>query len=136
EGKIWGGRLDNASNFPFCPDAGKTNPITISADCQADLPGMTENLSANMTANQARPIRGDSCRNAKTIFENKASWVYTGTTFGRADDFSGACGGSGAPDEVYLLSLSKTRRVKINTVNSAFHTAVYVRNGATTCPGT
>ena len=134
----WGGRLDTASSFPFCPDTGKTNPNTLSADCQAELPGLVENLQPNMTPNQARPLRGDSCRNPKTLFEHRSSWSYAGTTLGRADDFVGAgsCGGAGAPDEVYVLNITQTKLVRLNTSGSQFHTTLSLRDGASTCPGT
>lgn len=48
-------------------------------------------------------------------------------TFEASDDFSGSCGGQGAPDVVYGFDLTARSRVEVSVTNAAFTGAVYIQ---------
>jgi len=80
------------------------------------------------------PVTGnDQCGGAVDV---SAGGCYGGDTSGMADDYAGSsCGSSGGKDVVFIMTLTSTRTVRMDTNNSAIHdTILYVRDGS--CTGT
>jgi hypothetical protein len=71
---------------------------------------------------------GDTCECPFTIGADGG--VYSGTTSGMGNDYGGGCGGDGAPDVVYRMTLTSTRYVIIDTSGSGFDTVVHVHQGS------
>ncbi len=65
----------------------------------------------------------DTCAGAIDV---GAGGVFTGTTLGAANDYSGGCGDVGGADVVYALTLTGGSDVFITTVGSAFDTVLYL----------
>ncbi len=83
------------------------------------------------------PPPEDTCATTTaTIPDAGVASVHRGTTCGAADDGAvSTCGGSGAPDVVYRLELTRRRRVTLDTRGSAFHAVLRLIEGPA-CPGT
>ncbi|MBI5501917.1 MAG: pre-peptidase C-terminal domain-containing protein [Deltaproteobacteria bacterium] len=83
-------------------------------------------LNATITPSPAN----DLCAGATTI--PAGGGVFTGTTAGAANDFTGGCGGGAGADVVYTFTLGGGADVFITTVGSSFDSVVYLRS---TCTG-
>ena len=68
-------------------------------------------------------------KNCLTPLPISASGSYTGDTTGFAGEQTGSCGG-GAGEAVFALSITQPSRVVLDTIGSAFDTALYLRTGA------
>ncbi len=56
--------------------------------------------------------------------------TFVGSTSGRANDIDATCAYSAAGDNAYVLTLTSTRTVNVNTFGSAFDTVVHIRSGS------
>jgi hypothetical protein len=73
----------------------------------------------------AAAINNDLCATPAAITRNGR---YTGTTVGRANNYSGTCSANTAPDVVYAITAARSGTVTVDTVGSAFDTTLYVGN--------
>ena len=80
----------------------------------------------------------DECGSwTSTISDALGSRSYTGTTCGATDDSATAsCGGAGAPDVWYRLTLRYQRLVNIDTLGSSFDAVLRIAAADAGCPGT
>ncbi len=67
----------------------------------------------------------DSCSSAGTITPGQDTAM---DTFPAADDFQASCGGAGAPDVVYQLTLQSRMRVRAQLLDSEFPGAIYLQS--------
>ncbi|MCC6521935.1 MAG: hypothetical protein IT373_04680 [Polyangiaceae bacterium] len=75
---------------------------------------------------------GADCSTAVTFpVWQGAPMTALGTTFGKSDGDSAACGGLGGPDVVYFVNVQFAGQLQI-TLQAGFDGVLYVRNG---CPG-
>jgi hypothetical protein len=70
----------------------------------------------------------DACLSAMSVVADP-ELVMTGDVSALADDFASTCGGAGLPDAVYALTLSQTRRVRLDVTGlGGFLPVVSVRS--------
>jgi len=74
------------------------------------------------------PVAGGSAagENCQSPLALRAGTMAQADTFEAADDYSGSCGGQGAPDVVYAFDLTARSRVQVSVANAAFTGALYV----------
>ncbi len=90
-------------------------------------------LSVDATTPPTVPVEvtgNDTCPTAHDI--PAAGGLFHGSTTGMADDASAGCGGAGAPDAVYRLTLAASKHVVLATDGSGFDTALHVHRDACT----
>jgi hypothetical protein len=62
-------------------------------------------------------------------------YADTGTTAGRANDYSGSCVGSSAPDVIYQFTAAATDSYRVSLCGSSYDTGLIIKTGGS-CPGT
>jgi len=67
---------------------------------------------------------GETCQAPLALRSGTAAQI---DTFEAGDDYSGSCGGQGAPDVVYGFDLTARSRVEVRVANPAFTGAMYVQ---------
>jgi hypothetical protein len=136
----------NASDELVCvDDSGSVNVSTIQLDSPpqgtvylvADSFSTTTGNTFTLTSSTSA-LNNDTCAGAIAI---RANGVYTGTTLGRANDYSpgtatGCALGTTAPDVVYSITARTTGTITATTCGSSYDTFLYVSTScgsSTTC---
>ena len=85
-------------------------------------------ISAEATSDAGGGATGDACNAAAPLAAGQTTQI---DTFEARDDYAGSCGGQGAPEVVYEISVRRRSRLRVAVQQPQFTGVVYVRSNCT-----
>ncbi len=105
------GAVDEEATFTAVLDPGTYGVFADTGEKDADG---HFTLTVDMAPEHGSGVAGDACGDAQPLPPDP---VVEGDTFAARDDFSGKCGGKGAPDVVYKVDVPRRARARAKLVN-------------------